>query len=62
LEALFKTNTTGDPTARCAEAKILYRERIEMVVQTCKETDLGLWDYILVGVTEGVSYDQIKLG
>ena len=31
-----------------------------MIEQTAKDTDLGLWDYILKAVTEGVSYDYLK--
>ena len=60
LTAFLKKNPDGDPTARCAEAKLFYLERIEMLINVAKETDLGLWDYILTGVTEGISYDKLR--
>ena len=60
LAVLFKTNSFGDPTARCAEAKLYYSDRIEMVERTAKETDRELCQYILKGVTEGVSYTYLK--
>ena len=60
LAAHFRTNALSDPTARCAEAMLFYSERMDMLVRVAKATDLGLWDYILAGVTEGLSYDQLK--
>lgn len=50
-----------DPTARCAEARMFYNDRIAMVEKTAKETDSDLSDYILKAVTEGISYDYLKL-
>ena len=59
LASYFKTSSS-DPTAKCAEAKSFYSDRIDMLIRVAKETDLGLWDYILIGVTEAVSYDCLK--
>lgn len=53
------TNEKKDPTERCAEARLYYLERIEMIEKAAKEADLGLWDYILKAVTEGLSYDHL---
>jgi len=57
--AIF-SNIPGDPTARCAEAKLYYSERIGMVDKTAAETDSCLAGYILTGVTEGVSYVYLR--
>lgn len=59
--ALFeKGNSHGDPTARCALARTYYANRMEMVEQTAIKADADLSSYILKGVTEGRSYDNLK--
>ncbi len=50
----------SDPTAKCAEARIFYADRIELVEQVAVETDTVLATYILRAVTNGVSYDYLK--
>lgn len=59
--ALFQNNEHGDPTARCAEAREVYRKRMELVEQTAIATDADLSNYILRAVTEGISYDGLKM-
>lgn len=56
----IRTTGHGDPTARCAEARIFYRDRMDMVRRVAAETDMGLADYILEAVTYGYSYDNLK--
>lgn len=58
--ALFKTTEVGDPTARCAIAKAFYSERMDTVKQIATKTDKDLEKYLLLGVTEGLSYDELK--
>lgn len=58
--ALFVSEKISDPTARCAESKLFFLERIEMIESVAKKTDLGLWNYIIVGVTEDLSYDKLN--
>lgn len=60
LEIFAKTSNISDPTARCAEAKLFYSNRIKMIERTAEETDVALSSYILKAVTEGVSYDHLK--
>ena len=60
LAALYPSTTVSDPTAICVEKQIFYADRMAMLTQTAKETDLGLWDYIFAAVTEGLSYDALK--
>lgn len=50
----------GDPTAKCAEAKIFYSNRMDLIKLVAKETDAVLGTYILQAVTNGISYDCLK--
>ena len=54
------TKTVSDPTARCAEAKLFYSERMELLKKVAHETDYDLQPYILKAVTEGLSYEHLK--
>ena len=53
MEIFSRNRTTGDPTARCAEARSYYLDRMKTVEQTAIATDAELSNYILKGVTEG---------
>jgi hypothetical protein len=53
-------NLPGDPTAKRAMTKARLIERIEMIERAAKEADIHLYDYILKGVTEGLSYTYLK--
>ena len=55
-----KTGTVSDPTAKCAEARLFYSERMDMIKRAAQEADAKLGDYILTGVTEGISYDWLR--
>ena len=46
----------GDPTAKCAEARIFYSDRMDLVKLVAEETDAVLGTYILQSVTNGISY------
>jgi hypothetical protein len=60
LSIFVSGNILGDPTARCAIAKVFYSERLNMIKGVAEETDPTLADYILKAVTEGWSYDVLK--
>ena len=60
MEIFSKNRTAGDPTARCAEARSHYLDRMKTVEQTAIAADAELSNYILKGVTEGWSYDILK--
>ena len=51
----------GDPTERCAQSRIFFGERMEMVEQAAREAEPDLYSYLLRGVTEGLSYDALKM-
>lgn len=50
----------SNPTAKIGTLRAFYSERIDMVNRTAKLTDSDLADYIIIGVTEGCSYDILK--
>lgn len=50
----------GDPTAECAIKREFYSARIEMLERVAEQTDPILSDYILKGVTEGLSYEALR--
>ena len=56
----FERNGISDPTANCAVAMIFYRERLDMIEKAALETDSELARYLLIGVTEGLSYDILR--
>lgn len=60
LNAFFKSNKHSDPTVKCAEMRMFYSERMEMIEQSAINADSDLASYILKGVTEGCSYDYLK--
>lgn len=61
LAIISKTNDISDPVGKCVEARLFYSERMEVIEQTVRATDESLSSYILKAVTEGVSYDYLKV-
>lgn len=55
-----KNAVKQDPTADCAETMIFYNDRIALVENIAKEAADDLSEYLLKGITEGVSYDNLK--
>ena len=51
----------SDPTARCAESRVSFAKWMELVEQAAIGTDGDLYPYILRGVTEGLSYNALKM-
>ena len=49
----------GDPTAVYAEARIYYRERMEMIEKAAEEAAGDLSVLLLKSVTEGLSYEKL---
>lgn len=56
-----RTNNISDPVAKCAMARLFYSNRMDMVERMAKEADEELYCYILKGVTEGISYDYMRV-
>ena len=51
---------SSDPTAKAAEAREWYLDRMSIVENAAMETDTVMFPYILKGVTEGCSYDHLR--
>ena len=50
----------GNPTAVYAEARLYYRERMEMIENAAKEAAADLYLPMLRAVTEGISYEHLN--
>lgn len=58
---IFNQNgTNGDPTSNCAITMTRYSNRIQMIEKAAREADPDLASYILLAVTEGLSYEHLK--
>lgn len=55
------TSETSDPTARIAVAKSFFGGHIRMIEDIAAEADKSLSQYLIKGVTEGWSYDILKV-
>lgn len=61
VDAVVFSKEFGDPTAKCAEARAFYSERMGLVERAAREADAELGRYILKGVTLGISYDILRV-
>lgn len=62
LEVFVKSGQlTSDPTARCAESRLFFADRMELVEQAAIDASSDLYPYILRAVTEGLSYNSLKM-
>lgn len=55
----IKSNNYGDPTAKRALALEHFSKKMDLIKKTAIEADEELCDYILIGVTQGKSYDWL---
>ena len=55
-----RTNLVSSPVEKCAEARLFYTDRMEMLEKVASETDMVMANYILKAVTEGISYDCLR--
>lgn len=60
LASYVKGSRLSDPTMKLAESLLYFSERIKMVDDAAMKTDTELCDYILRGVTEGLSYTCLR--
>lgn len=58
--AYSKSSLPADPTYTLAEKRVRYFHRMEMIEQAAINADPDLANYILKGVTEGLSYTYLK--
>ena len=59
----FSSNkyNASSPIERIAIARGFYSDRMDMVEKTAKEADCTLSEYIVIGVTENMSYDLLRV-
>lgn len=50
---------TPDPTAIFAEARLYYRDRMDMVERSCEKAAGDMGKLMLKAVTEGISYEHM---
>lgn len=55
-----RTNKIQKPVEDCVIAREFYETRISMVEEAARETDEGLWEYLLTSITEGISYECLR--
>jgi hypothetical protein len=55
-----KCRGNANPTAQITERMIYYSERIKMLERTARLTDPEIGMYILLGVSEGFSYECLR--
>ena len=53
-------NEYSDRTAQCGMLRAKYADKIRLIEKIAKEADAELYEYILLAVTEGVSYTYLK--
>ncbi|MFI3173920.1 MAG: hypothetical protein R3Y53_01810 [Bacillota bacterium] len=61
LSTHSKTNVITDKVPLCAEKRLRFRDKMQIIEQAAIATDSELYSYILKGVTEGVSYHYLKM-
>lgn len=56
-----KKRRPGNPTEICAVKRAYLSGKIELVERAARETDPVLGKYILKGITEGLSYEALRI-
>lgn len=61
MESFAKSNNLSDPTWKIAEARLYYESRMKMIEETARKTDETIGSYIVQAVTQGYSYDTLRV-
>lgn len=61
MGGIVKTNVPSDPTAREAMLRAYYSQHIELIDRCIAKLEPALQTYILKGVTEGLSYGDLRV-
>ena len=61
LKKNSQTNKITDYTAETVEKRLYYRERMDMVNKAANDADIELASYIFKAVTQGLSYEALRL-
>lgn len=60
IERVPTSNMPGDPTAKRALIKAQYAEKINLIDRVARQADEYLYEYLIKGVTENLSYNYLK--
>lgn len=60
LDRVSTANLPGDPTGDCVLMRDYYLKRMRIIENVAKQADEFLYEYILKGVTEGLSYTYLQ--
>lgn len=60
IDKISTSNMPGDPTAKRALMRSYYSDKMALIERVALETDKYLHNYILKGVTEGLSFTHLK--
>lgn len=60
LEVLGREHDISDPTAKTAMARAHFAKKMYFVERAAKEADEELYDWLMLGVTEGKSYGYLQ--
>lgn len=60
IEKFPSSEGPSDPTAKRAIMKSYYHRKIDLIERAAREADRYLYDYILKGVTENLSYTNLR--
>lgn len=55
------SKSISNPTESCALVRQFYTERMSMVEQACKMSEIDIWNELLLAVTEGQSYESLRM-
>ena len=61
LKKSSRTNKITDYTAETVEKRLYYRERMDVVNKATQDADTELASYIFKAVTQGLSYEALRL-
>ena len=57
----YSSGDASDPTHKAAEAREWYLDRMALIENAANDTDSTMAPYILKGVTQGCSYDHLRV-
>ncbi len=56
-----RTNSISKPVEKSVEDSLYYSERMELIERLCNEASLEFANYLFKAVTEGLSYNYLKM-
>ena len=60
-EVYVQQSTVADVTAKMADARMYYQNRIDLIENAAKETSSDFWKYLVQAVTKGYTYNALDI-